>query len=110
MTLCPQSWAPPRNLARVISTLPPKLDVLFHLGVLPFLPHPTPPGWIALVTASVLDSKACQKVADSACGSQELEPARLPSLGLPAPACPPCFEQKPLAELPLFILRMMILV
>lgn len=65
---------------------------------------------MALVTAGVLGSKVCREVAESACGSQALESARLPSLGLPAPACPPRFEQKPLAELPLFILKMMILV
>lgn len=45
MTLCPQSWAPPRSLARESPALPPKLDALFHVGVLPFPPHPTPPGW-----------------------------------------------------------------
>ena len=62
------------------------------------------------MTAGVLGSKACQEVAELVCGSQELETTHLPSLGLPAPACPPCFEQKSFAELRLFILMMMIFV
>lgn len=83
----------------------PKAGHLVSSGPPPFpRPHPQLPGWecVALVTARVLGSTVRQEGAELACGSQES--THLPSLGLPAPACPPRFEQKPLAELQLLIL------